>query len=81
MNSWLRNISGRVAYGLVLWVVAFSTLKQFAGLNTDFFHLSSLTFHSITSATAVAAALFEAIYSERLERPMGQTRSDRRYRE
>lgn len=61
MTHWLRRLSGRATYAVVLWVVAFSTLEQFAGLNQELFGLRSLVFHSLTGSIAFGVALFEAI--------------------
>jgi hypothetical protein len=61
VTNWLRSISGRATYAAVLWVLAFSTLEQFEGLNRDLFGLRSLMFHSLTCSIALAAALFEAV--------------------
>lgn len=61
MRNWLRSASGRVAYALVLWVLAFSALEQFAELNRDVLGLPPAVFHSVVAAIALGAALFESI--------------------
>jgi hypothetical protein len=48
-------------YGVILCVLAFSTLEQFGGLNDDLFHLDRRTFHALAFVVAFGAALFEAV--------------------
>lgn len=60
-DNWFRKASGRIAYALVLWVVVFSSLEQFDGLNDDLVHLNEMTFHLLVAAIALVASLFEAV--------------------
>jgi hypothetical protein len=59
VGGFLRSASGRAVYALVLWVLAFSALEQFAELSRDF-GISPRLFHSIACAIALGAALFES---------------------
>lgn len=57
----IRTVSGRVLYGLILWVIVFSTLGQFKDLNDDLHWLEPMTFHTSTGLVALVVAMFEAI--------------------
>jgi hypothetical protein len=57
----VRSAAGRAAYGIVLWVLAFSTLEQFAELNSELHSLTSTVFHWLAALLAMVAATYEAV--------------------
>jgi hypothetical protein len=61
VSDWIRTGAGRVIYAVVLWVVIFSTLEQFAGVNDDLLKLNRATFHVLAFTIAAVAAVFEAV--------------------
>ena len=61
MRDWLRGVSGRVTYALVLWVLAFSALEQFGDLNKDLNGVRPAVFHVVAGVLALGVALFESV--------------------
>ena len=65
--DWLRTLPGRTVYAAILWIVAFSTLEQFQGLNTDAQWLSTWGFHGLACGLALVSAIYEAATLDGLE--------------
>lgn len=61
MSDWIRTGAGRIIYGIVLWIIIFSTLEQFAGVNLDVLKLNPTIFHLLVFTIAAIAAVFEAV--------------------